>query len=74
MSTIRKSFWVFGYELDDGEFNELGGGFDYDDVKRQVDDLNDPEVVIRERVAVSTDRCHKKWKVRLHKKWKVMKS
>ena len=63
MSTIRKPFWVFGYELDNGEFNELGGGFDYDEVKKQVDDLGYPDVVIHERVAVSTDRCHKKWKV-----------
>ena len=60
---MKRPIWIYGYELDDGEFNELGFAWDYETAKTDVDRLNDSEIVIREKVAVSNDRCHKKWKV-----------
>lgn len=46
---MQKTLWIYGYDLGNGKFNEVGAAWTYEDAKNAVKEIGDDEMVIRSK-------------------------
>ena len=59
---MQKTLWIYGYDLGNGKFNEVGAAWTYEAAKNAVQELSDNELVIRSKRMIAVDRNGQKWK------------